>query len=88
MQKSREQVMEKLIEMQYTRSDIEFLRGTFRVKGDIIDVYEVGNNEHALRIEFFGDEIDKLTFIEPISGKTIARVDHELIYPRQLPSCP
>ncbi|MBR6689473.1 MAG: excinuclease ABC subunit UvrB [Clostridia bacterium] len=82
MQKYREEVMEKLIEMQYTRSDMEFLRGTFRVKGDIIDVYEVGNNEHALRIEFFGDEIDKLTFIEPISGKTIARVDHELIYPK------
>ena len=82
MMKSREEVMSKLVEMQYTRSDMEFLRGTFRVKGDIIDVYEVGNNEHALRIEFFGDEIDKLTFIEPISGKTIARVDHELIYPK------
>ncbi len=82
MTKSREEVMAKLVEMQYTRSDMEFLRGTFRVKGDIIDVYEVGNNEHALRIEFFGDEIDKLTFIEPISGKTIARVDHELIYPK------
>ncbi len=82
MMKSREDVMSKLVEMQYTRSDMEFLRGTFRVKGDIIDVYEVGNNEHALRIEFFGDEIDKLTFIEPISGKTIARVDHELIYPK------
>ena len=82
MMKSREEVMNKLVEMQYTRSDMEFLRGTFRVKGDIIDVYEVGNNEHALRIEFFGDEIDKLTFIEPISGKTIARVDHELIYPK------
>ena len=82
MMKSREEVMAKLVEMQYTRSDMEFLRGTFRVKGDIIDVYEVGNNDHALRIEFFGDEIDKLTFIEPISGKTIARVDHELIYPK------
>ena len=82
MTKTREEVMTKLIEMQYTRSDIEFLRGTFRVKGDIIDVYEVGDNEHALRIEFFGDEIDKLTFIEPISGKTIARVEHELIYPK------
>ena len=82
MNKSREEVMEKLVEMQYTRSDMEFLRGTFRVKGDIIDVYEVGNNEHALRIEFFGDEIEKLTFIEPISGKTIARIDHELIYPK------
>ncbi len=82
MNKTREEVMEKLVEMQYTRSDMEFLRGTFRVKGDIIDVYEVGNNEHALRIEFFGDEIEKLTFIEPISGKTIARIDHELIYPK------
>jgi len=82
MTKTREEVMEKLVEMQYTRSDMEFLRGTFRVKGDILDVYEVGNNEHALRIEFFGDEIEKLTFIEPISGKTIARVDHELIYPK------
>ena len=82
MKKSREEVMEKLIEMQYTRSDMEFLRGNFRVKGDIIDVYEVGNNEHALRIEFFGEEIEKLTFIEPISGKTIARIDHELIYPK------
>lgn len=82
MNKTREEVMEKLVEMQYTRSDMEFLRGTFRVKGDIIDVYEVGNNEHALRIEFFGDEIEKLTFIEPLSGKTIARIDHELIYPK------
>ncbi len=82
MKKSREEIMQKLIEMQYTRNDMEFLRGNFRVKGDIIDVYEVGNNEHALRIEFFGDEIEKLTFIEPISGKTIARIDHELIYPK------
>ena len=82
MKKSREEVMEKLIEMQYTRSEMEFLRGNFRVKGDIIDVYEVGNNDHALRIEFFGDEIEKLTFIEPISGKMVARIDHELIYPK------
>jgi len=82
MIKSREEIMQKLIEMQYTRNDIEFLRGTFRVKGDIIDVYEVGESEHALRIEFFGDEIEKLVFIDPITGKTIARVDHELIYPK------
>lgn len=82
MQKTREEVIEKLIEMQYVRNDIEFLRGTFRVKGDIIDVFEVGASEHAIRIEFFGNEIDRLLFIEPISGKTIARVDHELIYPK------
>ncbi len=82
MQKSREEVIEKLIEMQYTRNDVDFERGTFRVKGDVIDVYEVGSSEHALRIEFFGNEIERLLFIEPISGKTIARIDHELIYPK------
>lgn len=82
MNKSREEVIEKLIEMQYVRNDIEFTRGTFRVKGDIIDIYEVGTNEHALRVEFFGDEIEKLTFIEPISNKVIARINHELVYPK------
>ncbi len=82
MKKSREEVMQKLVEMQYTRADMEFVRGTFRVKGDTIDVYEVGTNEHALRIEFFGDEIDRLTFIEPVSSNKIARVDYELIYPK------
>ena len=82
MQKSREEVIEKLIEMQYTRNDVDFERGTFRVKGDVIDVYEVGSSEHALRIEFFGNEIERLLFIEPTSGKTIARIDHELIYPK------
>ena len=82
MQKSREEVIEKLIEMQYTRNDVDFERGTFRVKGDVIDIYEVGSSEHALRIEFFGNEIERLLFIEPISGKTIARIDHELIYPK------
>lgn len=82
MKKTRDEVMEKLIEMQYERNDIEFTRGTFRVKGDVLDVYEVGTSEHSLRIEFFGDEIEKLTFIDPISGKLIARIDHELIYPK------
>lgn len=82
MTKSREEIIEKLIEMQYTRCDIEFERGTFRVKGDIIDIYEVGTSEHALRIEFFGNELERILFIEPVSGKTIARVDHELIYPK------
>lgn len=82
MNKTREEVIEKLIEMQYVRNDIEFTRGTFRVKGDIIDIYEVGTNEHALRVEFFGDEIEKLTFIEPISNKVIARINHELVYPK------
>ena len=82
MKKSREEVMEKLVDMQYERNDIEFLRGTFRVKGDVIDIFEAGSSEHALRLEFFGDEIERITFIEPISGKTIARIEHELVYPK------
>ena len=82
MQKSREEVLEKLIEMQYERNDIEFTRGKFRVKGDIVDVFEVGTDEHALRIEFFGDEIDKISYIHPVTSKVIARVKHELIYPK------
>lgn len=82
MQISREQVMEKLVEMQYERNDVEFLRGKFRVKGDIIDVFEVGNDDHAVRIEFFGDEIEKISYIHPITSKTIARVKHELVYPK------
>ena len=82
MEIGRDNFIAKLIEMQYTRSDVEFLRGNFRVKGDTIDLYEVGNSEHALRVEFFGDEIEKILFIEPLNGKAIARVDHEIIYPK------
>ena len=82
MQKSREEVLEKLVEMQYERNDIEFTRGKFRVKGDIVDIFEASTDEHAIRIEFFGDEIDKISYIHPITSKVIARVKHELIYPK------
>ena len=82
MQKSRDEILEKLIEMQYERNDIEFTRGKFRVKGDTVDIFEVGADDHAVRLEFFGDEIDKISYIHPITGKTIARVKHELIYPK------
>lgn len=82
MQKSRDEILEKLIEMQYERNDIEFTRGKFRVKGDIVDIFEVGADDHAVRIEFFGDEIDKISYIHPITSKVIARVKHELIYPK------
>ena len=82
MQKGRDEILEKLIEMQYERNDIEFTRGKFRVKGDTVDIFEVGADDHAVRLEFFGDEIDKISYIHPITGKTIARVKHELIYPK------
>ena len=82
MQKSRDEILEKLIEMQYERNDVEFIRGKFRVKGDIVDVFPIGNDDHAVRIEFFGDEIDKISYIHPVTSKSIARVKHELIYPK------
>ena len=82
MNKSRDQILDKLVEMQYERNDIEFIRGRFRVKGDIVDIFPVGSDDHAIRIEFFGDEIEKLSYIHPITGKTIAVVNHELIYPK------
>ncbi|MEG0073263.1 MAG: excinuclease ABC subunit UvrB [Clostridia bacterium] len=82
MDKSREEIMQSLVEMQYERSDVEFLRGKFRVKGDVIDVFPVGNSDEAIRIEFFGDEIEKINIIQPITGKVIASSKHELIYPK------
>lgn len=82
MEKSREEVMEALVKMQYERSDTEFIRGKFRVKGDVIDVFPVGNSDEAIRMEFFGDEIDRLLIIHPITGKVLKQTKHELIYPK------
>ena len=72
MKKSREEILKSLIEMQYTRNDIEFLRGNFRVKGDIVDVFPADSLDEAIRLEFFGDEIDRVCLIDPITGKTNA----------------
>lgn len=82
MQKSREEVIERLVEMQYTRNDIDFLRGNFRVKGDIIDIFPADSTDELVRIEFFGDEIDRVCLVESISGKVKATSKHEFIYPK------
>jgi len=82
MQKTRDELLEKLVEMQYERNDIDFTRGRFRVKGDTVDIFPVGNDEHVIRVEFFGDEIDKITYIHPVTNKVIVRIKHELIYPK------
>lgn len=82
MQKSRENVIKRLVEMQYTRNDIEFLRGNFRVKGDIIDVFPADSTDEIVRIEFFGDEIDRVCLVEAITGKVKATSKHEFIYPK------
>ena len=82
MEKSREEVIERLIEMQYERNDIEFTRGKFRVKGDIIDIFPVASSDEVVRLEYFDNEIEKVSLIDPITGKTKATSKHEFIYPK------
>src|SRR5690349_8715600 len=77
----RDQILRKLVEIQYERNDHEFARGNFRVRGDIIEVYP-SYEEFALRIGLFGDEIDELTSIDPITGKALKRHDRTAVYPK------
>ncbi|MGN1298932.1 MAG: excinuclease ABC subunit UvrB [Candidatus Scatovivens sp.] len=81
MQKSRETIMKKLINMQYTRNEMDFKRGTFRAKGDILEIYPSSQSESAVRIEFWGDEIEKIIEINPLTGKSIGIRNHVLIPP-------
>ncbi len=81
MEKSRDDVMKKLISMQYTRNEIDFKRGTFRAKGDILEIYPSSQSESAVRIEFWGDEIEKINEINPLTGKAIGARKHILIPP-------
>ena len=82
MKVSRDDVLNRLVEMQYTRSEMDFKRGEFRVKGDTLDIFPAGNNEESIRLEFFGDEIDRVCLIEAITGKVRATSKHEFIYPK------
>ncbi len=81
MEKSRDDVMKKLISMQYTRNEIDFKRGTFRAKGDILEIYPSSQSESAVRVEFWGDEIEKINEINPVTGKAIGTRKHILIPP-------
>ena len=81
MNKSRDSVLKKLISMQYTRNEIDFKRGTFRAKGDIVEIYPSDQSESAIRVEFWGDEIEKIVEINPLTGKTIGTRRHILISP-------
>ena len=81
MQKSRNEVMKKLITMQYSRNEIDFKRGTFRAKGDILEIYPSDQSESAIRVEFWGDEIEKVQEINPLTGKPIAERKHVMIFP-------
>ena len=81
MEKSRDEIMKKLINMQYTRNEMEFKRGTFRAKGDILEIYPSDKSESAIRIEFWGDEIEKINEINPLTGKVMAFRNHVMIFP-------
>jgi len=81
MNKSRNEVLKKLISMQYTRNELDFKRGTFRAKGDIVEIYPSDKSESAVRVEFWGDEIEKITEINPLTGKPIGSRRHILISP-------
>lgn len=81
MQKSRDDVMRKLVSMQYSRNELDFKRGTFRAKGDVLEIYPSSQSESALRIEFWGDEIEKIHEINPLTGKATGLRSHVLIPP-------
>lgn len=77
----REEVLKKLVEIQYERNDINFVRGTFRVKGDTVDIFPASSSERAIRVEFFGDEIDRIREFEPLTGEITGNMNYVLIFP-------
>mgnify|MGYP002797008775 FL=1 len=81
MQKERNDIMKRLITMQYSRNELDFKRGTFRAKGDILEIYPSDESESAIRVEFWGDEIEKISEINPLTGKVIATRNHVMIFP-------
>ncbi|MCX4286129.1 MAG: helicase-related protein, partial [Clostridia bacterium] len=74
-------VIRKLISIQYVRNDMDFHRGTFRVRGDIVEIYPASYSEHAIRVEFWGDEVEKISEIDALTGNSIATLLHVMIYP-------
>ncbi|MDO6355225.1 excinuclease ABC subunit UvrB [Caloramator sp. CAR-1] len=81
MEKDRDDVLRKLIDIQYQRNDIDFHRGTFRVRGDVVEIFPASSNEKAIRVEFFGDEIDRICEIDFLTGEILAERNHVSIYP-------
>ena len=81
MEKPRNEIMKKLISMQYNRNELDFKRGTFRAKGDVLEIYPSSQSESAIRVEFWGDEIEKIHEINPLTGKSIGLRSHVLIPP-------
>lgn len=81
MMKDRDEVIKKLVEIQYARNDMDFKRGTFRVRGDVLEIFPVSESEHAIRVEFFGDEVDRITEIDVLTGEIKAELEHMVVFP-------
>jgi len=78
---SRDKLIEQLVDIQYVRNDIDFTRGSFRVRGDVLEIIPSNQREHALRIEFFGDEIERIREVEVVTGNVIATLEHAMVFP-------
>ena len=81
MERDRDDVIRKLIDLQYTRNDMDFKRGTFRVRGDVLEIFPASNDDRAVRVEFFGDEVDRITEIDTLTGEIKAELKHTAIFP-------
>lgn len=81
MERSRNEILHRLIDIQYQRNDFNFVRGTFRVRGDVIEIFPASRGEQAVRIELFGDEIERITEIDVLTGEIIGQRDHIAIFP-------
>nr|MCR4925044.1 DEAD/DEAH box helicase family protein [Clostridiales bacterium] len=81
MQKSRDELIEKLVEIQYDRNDINFIRNKFRVRGDIVEIFPSMSTDKAIRVEFFGDEIDRISEVKALTGEVTGVLSHAAIYP-------
>ena len=81
MMVDRDFVIRKLVDIQYTRSDLDFKRGTFRVRGDVVEIFPVNESDQAIRVEFFGDEVDRITQIDVLTGQVKAALEHIVVFP-------
>lgn len=81
MEKSRDELLRKLVDLQYERNDINFIRNKFRVRGDVVEIFPAQSSDKAIRVEFFGDEIDRISEIIPLTGEVVSQLKHVAIYP-------
>ncbi|QPS02599.1 excinuclease ABC subunit UvrB [Acinetobacter johnsonii] len=79
---ARDDIIRRLVEMQYSRNELEFLRGTYRIRGEIIDIFPAESDQHAIRIELFDDEVDSIRWFDPLTGKLVRKVPRVTIYPK------